>query len=725
MLKQSSWSFILWVILGSGSLSFAEETYLCFSLITHNDEETIWKCLESAKEIADCISICDMGSTDQTKAYIEEFLEYTGLPGKIYQRETQKFGTNKMTAVLAAQKTLKSFGFPLSNSYILIAEPKFYFKTAKKFSKESLQNDAYLVIERSPLLGYAQYSPNLFRSSLSADLVSELINQSESSQNYPLPKYRALTLEELFPETELPEENDALKARLIEESKIQKVESNIELFTQILKEDPTNARALLHLAQAKKFLKHHEEAIALYKKRIDLAGDAEEIWFAKYMIGNCYEEMKSWVHALYWYLEAYQFNPDRAESIQKIATHYRLQGENDLAYIFAKHGLRVPSTDDKTLFPPFPLCDYQFDEEISIAAYYTRYRQEGYAASSDLLLRKDTPQNIRDQGYRNTLFYVQNLNARSQSIRIPLPRINPDSEECYYPMNPSIQKTEDGYKVICRAVNYTQIGAKHFETIDKEGIFRTKNFLLHYDRSFNLLSQNEIVENLPREKFHAFIVQGLEDCRIIDWDQGSGFFCTTFDSNPSGAIQISFCKFPNTLPHSGPIEVEQLVPLKGPDPNRHEKNWLPFLKDGQIHLVYSYDPFIIYKPDLTTGECTTVVEYVPEHDFSHFRGSAAPVPFDEGYLLVIHEVVPMPDYSRNYLHRFVYLDKNFIIKKVSKPFTFSHNGIEFCISMTLDHAGKQLILPVGLEDHEARLYFVDLDEVRSLLDPLPVVYDSY
>ena len=725
MLRKYSQRLLLLVILAPGFLLHGEETYLCLSLTTKNNESTIWQCLESAKEFVDCISICDMGSTDRTQEYIEEFLFYTGIPGKIYQREAQKIGYNQTVAALAAQKTLKSFGFPLNHSYILISDSDRYFQAGQNFDKNTLRHDSYLVMERSSLLGYSQYCPNLFKSSLSSDAIGLLVEQQLSATTQPLPKFRTLILEDHPLHIDLKEEDKALEENLKEEFRVKKLNRKLELFTQALEDDPENTKALLYLAQAQKNLKNYDDAIASYAKRVEIAGNLEEVWFSKYMIGSCYEDMGIWTNALYWYLEAYQFEPDRAEPIRKIATHYRMQGQNDLAYIFAKHGLRVPYNETQNLFPPSPLLDYQFDEEISIAAYYTRYRDEGYAASSDLLLRKDTPDHIREQGYRNILFYAQNIKARSQSIRIPLPPINPDSTQCYYPMNPSIQKTEEGYKVICRAVNYTQVGAKHFETIDAEGIFRTKNFLLHYDRSFKLLSQREIVENLPREKFHAFIVQGLEDCRIIDWKGGSGFFCTTFDSNPSGAIQVSFCKFPAEDAPYGPIEVEQLTPLKGPNPNRHEKNWLPFLKDGAIHLIYSSDPFIIYKPDLETGECTTVLEYVPEHDFSRFRGSAAPVPFDEGYLMLIHEVVQLPDYTRNYLHRFVYLDQDFVVKKTSKPFTFSHNGVEFCISMTIDHAEKHLILPVGIEDHEALLYFVDLNEVRSMLTPLPPIHPSY
>jgi hypothetical protein len=174
--------------------------------------------------------------------------------------------------------------------------------------------------------------------------------------------------------------------------------------------------------------------------------------------------------------------------------------------------------------------------------------------------------------------------------------------------------------------------------------------------------------------------------------------------------------------------VEKLIPLKGPDPYRCEKNWLPFIEDGLVHFIYSYDPFVIYTHDIDTGHCETSVHYHPDHDFSHMRGSAGPIAFDDGYLLLVHEVVLQSDYSRCYLHRFMQLDSDFHAQKISKPFYFSHHGVEYCASMTLDHSGSELVLGIGIEDSEAYVYFFDCAMIRSLFYPLrdnnPHVFSS-
>ncbi|MBX7066655.1 MAG: tetratricopeptide repeat protein [Parachlamydiales bacterium] len=461
---------------------------------------------------------------------------------------------------------------------------------------------------------------------------------------------------------------------------------------------------LSHLFQQAESLKstgQFEEAIVWYKKRLESKENVDQVWASKMGLGDCYQRLNNWPEALYWYLEAFQNNPILLEPLLNIATYYRLRGENDLAYIFAKHGSRfTPSTD------------YRFDEELSIVAFYTRYREDGYRAISDLLMRKDVPWHIKSNAYQNLLYYAQNLkNTRFQKIEIDLPNIFEGSEERYLPLNPSLTRTEDGYAVICRSVNYKQKGAKEFHTNDPDGYIRTRNFLLHYDKEFKLLSSKEIVEDLPRERYPSSIVLGFEDCRIFEWNKELWFTTSARDTNPQGIPQISLCKLNGS-------EVERLIPLNGPDPTRCEKNWLPFVQEGDLNFIYWYDPFIVYKPNLFTGNCETVLEYRPNYDFSLFRGSAGPMPFDDGFLLLVHEPVIFNDGTRCYVHRFVYTDKRFMVKLVSKPFTFIHQGVEFCCSMTTDHSGKTLILALGIEDSSAYFCFTDLNLVRSLLCPL-------
>jgi hypothetical protein len=398
-------------------------------------------------------------------------------------------------------------------------------------------------------------------------------------------------------------------------------------------------------------------------------------------------------------LDDYQKNPSNPEPLEKLAREYRLAGQNDLAYIFAKYGSQR--------FPD----NYAFDEELSIVSFYTPFKEDGLTACNKIILNKNVAWPLREQTLRNLMYYVHNIKYdKLIPIEIDLPLIQGSVSEHYHPMNPSIFKTYNGYALNCRAVNYTQVGAKNFNTIDPSGHFTTKNFLVSYDKNFKLLHSKEIIDTTPRHLTPTVAVRGLEDVRLFHFDDQYWFTCNTWDTNPTGNIQISLC----TL--DGNTHVSDILPLNGPDPYRCEKNWLPFIKDNEIHLIYSSHPFTITKPDLITGDCETILSYEPDLNLSSFRGSAAPIAFDNGYLMLIHEVGHQLDYSRCYYHRFVYLDADFQIQKLSKPFTFIHQGVEFCLNMILDHSETKLILPIGIEDHDAYLCFIDLDTVREMLE---------
>ena len=311
-------------------------------------------------------------------------------------------------------------------------------------------------------------------------------------------------------------------------------------------------------------------------------------------------------------------------------------------------------------------------------------------------------------------------NAKFQSIHFDLPLIDSGCEERYHPIGSSIVKTEEGYKLICSAVNYTQKGGKIFHTVDSDGVFRTKNFLVYLDQSFNILSQKEVTEELARERFPACNLEGLQDSRLFEWEGSDWLACTTTDTNPVGNRQVSLCKLSEDRSLAS-IQVERLVPLKGPNIYRQEKNWLPFTYKGQLQLIQSYAPFTFYIPCFETGESIIKTAQESSFDFSHFRGSAAPIPFDDGYLMLVHEMVSYPDYSRSYLHRFLFLTKDLEIEKISDSFAFFHEGIERCRSMTIDHSGTNLILPISIEDCQIDFCSIPIENVRSLLYPLPNV----
>ncbi len=698
MPKRFNWligALLIW------SCAYARETpKILVALTVQNDEEAIWRCLESVKEEADYLYVADRGSTDKTIEWIEQFLEENKIPGMVEDCREDSFSESREKAISSLRKIVKEMKFAPSSAYFLFLEPSMTVSFKSEWKKEALTKDAYSIWTKEPHLGHSRYALNLLKGSLFWK-PSGVILDEWTADRFEAEKLEAVSLDHSVAKKE------------------ERLKREIKVLKEALKKNPDDLKSLFLLAQAYKSIGQFPEAIHQYRARIEKKGDSEELWFSKYMLGQALEEYGEWTEALYWYLEAFQMNPLRGEPLNRLSHYYRLRGENDLAYLFASHGANLPKYGQGVLFDEVPFDPYQLNEDLSIAAFYTRFKAEGFEAAERVLLSKATPWHIKDHTYRNILFYTQNLGgAVYLPIKPPLPPIEEGSDEHYRPMNPSIVRTETGYQLICRSVNYTQTGAKIFNTNDSRGIFRTRNFLIDYDMNFNILSQKEIVEDLPREKIYSCSLEGLEDCRLFEFDGSRWFTCTTADTNPTGNRQISLCRLEKN-PSGEIAPVEDLIPLIGPDLNRCEKNWLPFVLDGRLFIVYSCGPFQLFEPDLDTGVCRSVLSNDYDFDFSRFRGSAAPIRFDGGFLMLVHETVHFYDHTRCYLHRFVFLDSQFRIEKISKPFTFQHQGVEFCCSMTLDAAGEKLILPIGIEDREAYLCLINTDAVRNLLEPLP------
>jgi len=684
-----------------------EDPKICLTMIVRNEEKNIERCLDSVRNYVDCMVLCDTGSDDNTVKIIQEYMQKHKIPGKIYHHEWKNFGTNRTLSAEAAKKALASLKFPLESTYLLFIDADMILQVDPSFSKSSLQVDTYYVLQKESSLAY--YNIRLVRASL---------------------PWKALGVTHEYWSCDAPSREDYLKTLTIDDRadggcKSDKFERDVRLLLAGLEEEPENERYMFYLAQSYLCSGRHEEAIKWYNKRIAKGGWIEELWYSRFMIGECYESLGQWEKALEYYLDAYQMNPERAETLYQIAKHYRLNNKHNLAYLFALEGSHIPYPQQQRLNISHQIYNYLFDEEISISAYYTPHKKEGYAATNRLMLKKDVPYHTKEQAYKNMLFYIPQLEgAKYKPIDIDLPLIHEGLASHYNPMNPSIRKTKNGYEAICRTVNYLQIGAKYFQSLDllaPDFTANTRNFLLDYDRDLHLLSQKEIVEKLPRVQFKSN-VEGLEDCRMFEYKGSTWFSCTTSDTNPTGQRQISLCKLEDART-SSTIHVELLKPLYGPDPNRCEKNWLPFVKNNELYFIYSYSPLTIYQLQMTSATDHAIFQLrlcdsASTHDLSRFSGSSSPMEFDDGYLFLVHETI-YDDVQRNYMHRFVYMDPEFNITKASKPFIFLHKGIEYCCGMTIDHSGKNLIMAVGIEDREAYLCTVDLKVVRKMLEPLP------
>ena len=368
--------------------------------------------------------------------------------------------------------------------------------------------------------------------------------------------------------------------------------------------------------------------------------------------------------------------------------------------------------------------------EFSIIAYYTNKQHFGCVVSDRLLLtEKETGKWMISNNQRFYLNKIERIN------RIP---IVAKAAKLYYPLNASIIKTDDGYLVNARTVNYVLHDDGSYQIKDGTTKVNTKNYIMIMNKDLDVLGQHELIDTAPCDSYESRVI-GLEDVVLFKDSKGDLYCtCTTLDTNPANMAQISLCKISDGVDEENQLKIISKRPIYLIDEHRSEKNWLPYYlvksdnddTKGSFRFIYSYSPTIVREIQ-HSDELFTEIGHVPSQkviekevnfNLGRFRGSAGPLPFKfknkEGYLIVVHEVTwPNGNSSRNYTHRFVFMTNDFEITHLSLPFYFEELSVEFCRSMCYSH-GDSILLTVGIKDKESWLYILDVSYITGLLCPL-------
>ncbi len=395
---------------------------------------------------------------------------------------------------------------------------------------------------------------------------------------------------------------------------------------------------------------------------------------------------------------------------------------------------------------------YYMLEKLTIMCYYVdKYKDLGHILSDVLTLNE-----INTNQYNinmNKKYYVKKIESKGYvdiyekmgGKNIPVLKKPKGNEKYYKPCNPSIIKTDEGYICNCRFVNYTQKYAVHFEYLESDSMIRTKNVILIMDKEFNVKSSHKMIDDSWRKNCEIkHKVLGLEDCILFKHKNYIWFSCTTLDTEPYGTPKQNICKL-SKLSDDGNYHVTDITVMESSYGEKQmEKNWMPISCDGEIfdddkiYFIYKHKHNVVFTEYNENNACTIKVDkdsktisitaririsdlfknnnkkYI---NYESFRGSGGPVKIKyndiDGYMSIIHEVI-FTNNKRLYMHRFVYYDHIFSIKYITPLFYFDHLGIEFCRSMSLSHNENEIIVTVGIEDGEARIYCIDLDTIKNM-----------
>src|SRR4029079_18520780 len=157
---------------------------------------------------------------------------------------------------------------------------------------------------------------------------------------------------------------------------------------------------------------------------------------------------------------------------------------------FARAGLALGIPKDRSLFVDRDICRWGLLRELSIAGFGTPYHQEALEANERLALSEGTPPALSEIAAQNAVYYAEPL-AASSHVQI-CPTLPPNFSPC----NPSIVRTDDGYRVLCRSVSYLINDYQHYISRLPDGALGTHHVLMRLDRHLALVNERDVVSDL-------------------------------------------------------------------------------------------------------------------------------------------------------------------------------------------------------------------------------------
>ena len=645
-------------IYGMGSEMDIRMPNILLTLMVKNEGKILQRCLEAGARHADAVIVCDTGSTDNTREIGEAF---TAKPTRVVQHEWKHFGHNRSLSFAAAYQYAKDLGWDLEDSYALVLDGDMVLKGEDPHPKLKGAR-GYRIIQKNGGLEY--YNTRFMRLSVPWKCVGVTHEYWDGG------------------------ECDAMEGVWIDDigdggAKADKYERDVRLLTQGLQEEPNNVRYMFYLAQTLKDCGKLDESIEWYTKRIAGGGWDEEVWYAHYMIAQLYLRKNDLPMAELWVQKSHAYRPRRNEALLMLVTALREKPDQQYkAWHYLRMAERIPKPND-LLFVETSSYDWKLPYEKTILSYYVMDdRTKAADLSIDYLAKHSTH---ADNVFANSIFYAEPLPCEWTRLEFPV-------MEPYTTSSISIQA--DGTMNV-RTVNY-RINA-HGGYSYPDGVIDTRNYRASWDfeRCRWRGDFEEVVPNgLPRREGEW--IRGLEDVRIY----GNEYTATTREFSYNEKNRIVMGTYPDM---KGRV-------IKPPTETDCEKNWIPI---GNGSVIYNWHPLRIGEVEGDQLKITKTFQ-TPSY-FRYFRGSTPPFEYQGDLWLMVHLVI----YSnpRKYMHAWVVLDKETLRpKSYSRPFTFKHHGIEYCIGAAV-HNDELMVFP-SVWDRESWVGRMPMRECVKSLRPI-------
>lgn len=431
------------------------------------------------------------------------------------------------------------------------------------------------------------------------------------------------------------------------------------------------------------------QAATHYRTRVTLGGFEEERWYAQMRLALCYKAIGNTAAFVAEMITAYQMRPQRSEPLYELARYYREKGDNYASLLFSSQGMQVTRPND-LLFVNDWVYKSGMAEEFAISAYYNEPKRPLGATIADKLALAGS-----HQARANLYWYVRPLGEMVPSFTPERLAFTPPDD--YVAMNPSVIHVIGASEYLVRTVNYTINSEGGYDFPEEDSAIRTRNFLWRAG-----IAPTEIKMPIDRPGTAYPFVLGFEDSRLFDWNDELWTISTVREWTSEG-----WCDQVLASINGGRYDNWKVI---RPRERRHEKNWMPWVHQGELRFVYRLGTLIDLNGDVIT-------ETDPGFDVSTISGGSQVVELDEEtFIALVHEAALIPGRpNRYYRHRFVSLRVDGSVDRISPPFVFHDRQIEFAAGLAYFPRENKLIASYGVRDCEAWSATLDPDEVLKFI----------
>lgn len=271
-------------------------------MIVKNEALIIERCLDSVKDIIDCLYILDTGSIDNTIQVIEDWCKRNDIEGIVETGEFKNFAQARNDALQGALESSLDFDALLFLDAGMALEgidnPKVGFPHLKR--------DCHYTLKQK--YGNLEYFNTRI---VGADLAAKWAGVCHEYLEVPEPPVQLHSL--------------TIQCHSDGGNQTGQMERYRDLLIQGLKDEPGNSRYLFYLAQTYFDLQNWQYAADYYQQRIVAGGWDEEIWYAKfrYALSLSYWSPDAFKQVTDAFLEAYYSRPWRVEPLVYLACYLK------------------------------------------------------------------------------------------------------------------------------------------------------------------------------------------------------------------------------------------------------------------------------------------------------------------------------------------------------------------------------------------------------------------